>query len=340
MAGLGLYMLTLADVAKGKNKQIGKVAEVLLEQNDALADIPYMEMNEGTVHIEDIRSALPAVYYRKANQPIPSGKSTTEERSFTAAHFESKSVIDALVAARGGIDRIAYNRWNEAQGHLQAHSNELADLLIYGSPSTANRKSAGLFDIYSSLATTEPTSKQIIAGGGVGSDNTSIVKVHWGERSVFGVYPKGTTAGISREDMSPGNKKVQIQGTDENSNAGTYWGYEEDFTTDHGLVVKDYRQAARICNIDVSLLAAGTGADLTDLMISANYKINDLNNGQGVWYCNRTVEAALHKQALAQTKAGGGLTFDNYQGKKILHFLGDPIKRMDNLLNTEALVTT
>jgi len=339
MSALGSELLTLADVAKSKDKQIGKVAEVLVQHNSMLQDCPSMEMNEGTIHKEDIRSALPAVYYRKANQPIPASKSTIEERTFQATHFESKSQIDRAVAERGGMDRVAYNRWNQAQGHLQAHAQELASLMIYGSPSTANMKTAGFFDIYSTLAATEETSKQIIDGGGTGADNTSILKVHWGERSIFGIYPKGTKWGIRREDFSKGGKLVKIPGLDENGNAGDFWGYEEDFLTDHGLVVKDYRQAARIANIDVSDLLTASPADIIDLMISANYKIDDLNNGKGVWYVNRTIEAHLHKQALTKVGAGGGLSFENFEGKQILTFLGDPIRRMDAILNSEAQVT-
>lgn len=339
MAALGLELLTLADVAKSKGKVIGKVAEVLIRQNAMLNDIPYMEMNEKTSHIEEIRSELPAVYYRKANQAIPASKTTTEERTFTATHFESKSSIDSAVAERGGKDRIAYNRWNQAQGHLQAGANELADLMIYGSPATDNRKTAGLFDIYSTLDPTEPTHNQVIDGGGAGVDNCSIIKVHWGEQSVFGIYPAGTEAGLTRVDRSEGNREVQIQALDENGNMGHYYGYEEEFKTDHGLVVKDYRQACRIANIDVSELRAGTGADLIDLMIDGDYTIDDLNNGMGVWYVNRTVEAALHKQAIDAVSGGGGLTYENYQGRKMLHFLGSPIRRMDALLNSEAEVT-
>lgn len=339
MGALGLYLVTLADVAKSKDKQIGKVAEVLIQHNAMAADMPYMEMNEGTIHKEDIRSALPAVYYRKANQPTPAGKSTIEERTFTAAHFESKSQLDKAVAERGGKDRVAYNRWNQAQGHIQAQANELAELMIYGSPESSNLKTAGFFDIYSTLATTEETSKQIVDAGGTGSDNTSILLVLWGERSIFGIYPKGTNAGLTRTDHSKGGKLIQIPGLDENGNAGNFWGYEEEFMTDHGLVVKDYRQAARIANIDISNLVAGSGADLIDLMISANYKIDDLSNGMGVWYVNRTIEAALHKQALTKVGAGAGLTFENYQGQKVLTFLGFPIRRMDAILNSEAQVT-
>lgn len=340
MAAKGVSLLTLADVAKSANKQIGKVAEVLVQHNSMLNDIPYMEMNEGTIHKEDIRSALPEVYYRKANQPIPASKSTIEERSFQATHFESKSQIDRAVAERGGKDRVAYNRWNQAMGHLQAHANELASLMIYGSPVSSNMKTAGLFDIFSTLAATEETSNQIVDAGGTGSDNTSIVKIHWGERSIFGVYPKGTTSGLTRIDHSTGGKLVKIPGVDDNGNVGDFWGYEEEFLTDHGLVVKDYRQAVRIANIDISDLvaAAGSEADLIDLMISADYKIDDPSNGMGVWYVNRTIEAHLHKQSLTKVGAGAGLRFDNYQGQKVLMFLGSPVRRVDALLNSEARV--
>ena len=43
MAALGSELLTLADVAKSKNKQIGKVAEVLVQHNAMLNDIPFSE---------------------------------------------------------------------------------------------------------------------------------------------------------------------------------------------------------------------------------------------------------------------------------------------------------
>lgn len=339
MGALGTKLVTLADVAKSKNAQIGKVAEVLVQENPMLNDIPYMEMNEGTIHKEEIRSALPAVYYRKANQAIPASKTTTEERTFTAAHFESKSQIDAAVAKRGGLDRIAYNRWNQAMGHIQAHAIEHANLAIYGSPIDSNRKVAGFFDIYSTLSASEPTSKQIIDGGGVTTDNSSILLAFWGERAIFGIYPSGTQAGLKRTDRSAGNKEVQISALDSAGAAGAFWGFEEQFEIDHGLVVKDYRQAARIANIDQALLKSGSGAaDLIDLMISAHYKIHNPQNGTGVWYVNRTIEAFLHKQAVSKVSAGAGLTYDNYQGQKVLMFLGHPIRRADALLTSEDQV--
>lgn len=340
MSALSAEFLTMADVAKGKDKRIGDVAEVLVQENPMLMDIPYTVMNEGTIHKESIRSSLPSVYYRKANQAIPAGKSTIEERSFQAAHFESKSQIDAAVAKRGGMDRIAYNRWNQAQGHIQAMGLEHASLLVYGSPYDSHLKSPGLSDIYCTTNTGEETSKQVVSGGGSGSDLTSIWRIHWGERALFGIYPKDTTAGLKRTDRSAGGKEVQIQMLDVNGNAGSVWGFEEDFEIDHGLVVKDFRQAARGPNIDISDLVAGTGADLIDMMISMHYKIHNPQNGTGVWYVNRTLEGMLHKQSLTKVAAGAGLTYDNYQGKKILTFLGYPIRRADAVLNTEDAVNS
>ncbi len=340
MSALGDGIVTLADVAKGKNLAIGSVAEVLMQENAALMDIPYIQMNEGTIHKESIRSALPSVYYRKANQPIPASKSTIEERTFGAAHFESKSQMDKMVAQRGGPDRVAFNRWNQAQGHLQAMAQEHASLMVYGSPSTDPLKTNGLTDYYSTVdESVSEVARQVIDGGGTSSDNTSIYRIHWGPQSVFGIYPKDTVAGLRRTDHSAGGKLVQIYGTDVNSNAGTYYGYEEQFEIDHGLVNKDYRQAARICNIDPALLVSGVGAaDLIDLMISAHYVIHNPQNGKGVWYCNRTIEAHLHKQALTKVGAGAGLRYDNYQGSPVLMFLGYPVRRLDALLGSEDRV--
>jgi len=348
---IGQYLVTMADVAKSKDRAIGSVAEVLVQENPMLNDIPYMQMNEGTIHKELIRSGLPTVYYRKANQPIPPSKSNIEERTFTAAHFESKSQMDEMVAKRGGIDRIAFNRWNQAQGHIQANALEHANLMIYGSPTTggsggastpSNLKTAGLFDVYCTTNSAEETSLQVIDAGGTDSgDLMSILRVNWGDRALFGVYPSGTVAGLKRTDRSAGGKLVPIQGTDVNGNYGNFWGYEEQFEVDHGLVVKDYRQAARVANLDSVTMNSGVGApDIIDVMISAHYKIHNLQNGVGVWYCNRTIEAFLHKQALTKVGAGAGLTYDNFDGKKILMFLGFPVRRSDALLITESQVTS
>ncbi len=334
MAIKGVGYVTLADVAKKGDK----VAEVLTLKNPMLKDIPYTQMNEGTIHKESIRSFLPKPVYRKANQAIAAQKSGIEERTFSAAHFESRSQMDAKVAERGGKERVGINRWNQAQGHIQGMANEHANLAIYGSPAGEGNKDVGFMDIYYTVNTaTNETAKQVVDAGGTGSDNTSILMVNWGPQSIFGVYPAGTNAGLKRTDYSAGNKLVQLQGLDAAGNTGTFYGYDEIFELDHGLVVKDWRQAARIANIDVSNLVTNTTpADLIDQLITASYKLDDPMGA--IIYMNRTVHAILHKQARAEVSTGGGLTFMNYGGEQILSFNGMPIRIADSILNTEARI--
>lgn len=335
MAIKGVGLVTLADVAKKGDK----VAEVLTLKNPMLMDVPYMEMNEGVIHKESIRSYLPLPVYRKANQAVAAQKSGIEERTFSAAHFESRSQMDAKVAERGGNEKVSMNRWNQAQGHIQGMANEHQRLMIYGSPTGDGNKDVGFMDIYHTLNPAIETSKQIVDAGGVGADNTSILMVNFGSNSIFGVYPKGTQAGLKRTDYSANGKLVQIQGLDENGAPGTFYGYDEIFEIDHGLVVKDYRQAARVANIDVSDLKAGGigAADLIDLMIDASYKLDDAAGA--IIYMNRVTHAILHKQVKNDVGAGGGLTFMNYGGQTVLSFNGMPIRIVDALLNTEAQVT-
>ena len=333
MAIKGVGYVTLADVAKKGDK----VAEVLTLKNPMLKDIPYTQMNEGTIHKESIRSFLPRPVYRKANQAIAAQKSGIEERTFSAAHFESRSQMDAKVAERGGKERVGINRWNQAQGHIQGMANEHANLAIYGSPAGEGNKDVGFMDIYYTVNSAVETSKQVVDAGGTGSDNTSILMVNWGPQSIFGVYPAGTQAGLKRTDYSAGGKLVQLQGLDAAGNTGTFYGYDEIFELDHGLFVKDWRQASRIANIDVSNLIANTSAaDLIDLLITASYKLDDPMGA--IIYLNRTVHAILHKQARAEVSTGGGLTFMNYGGEQVLSFNGMPIRIADSILNSEARV--
>lgn len=332
MAIKGAGYVTMLDVAKKGNR----VAEVLALKNSVLKDIPYTQMNEGTIHKESIRSYLPSPVYRRANQGLAAAKTGIEERTFSASHFESRSSIDQAVAERGGMDRVKINRWNQAQGHIQGMAIEHARNLFYGSPSGEGIKEPGLSDIYYTVSTSVNTSKNVIDFTGSGSDNTSVWLVNWGPDSIFGIYPAGTQAGLSRTDYSAGGKLVQIPMNDASGNASNYYGYDEIFKIDHGLCVKDWRQAARICNIDVSDFSGASPADLLAAMITAMYKLDDVSGA--VFYCNRLVHAVMHKLALAQVKAGGGLTFMNYGGEQVLSFNGIPVRICDSIAINETRV--
>ena len=105
--------------------------------------------------------------------------------------------------------------------------------------------------------------------------------------------------------------------------------------------MKDWRYAVRICNIDVSDLVANAGAQalLLNFMAKAVHRIPSLSLCRPAFYANRTVLEFLDIQEKAAVSAGGGLTYDTVDGRKVLSFRGIPIRTCDQLLETEATVS-
>jgi len=182
--------------------------------------------------------------------------------------------------------------------------------------------------------TTGDYASQIINASGSGSDNTSVWIITWGPKTCTMIYPKGSKAGLTNEDM--GQQLV----TD--SNGLLYTAYVTKFQWKLGLCLMDYRYVIRICNIDVSDLTsdAASGADLLDKMIDAYYSRPTVelgNMAKTFIYCNKTVAKFLHKQA--QNKSNVNLSIDNPAGNPIVRFLDAPVHVCDNITSTEDTVS-
>jgi hypothetical protein len=119
------------------------------------------------------------------------------------------------------------------------------------------------------------------------------------------------------------------------SNGNLYEGYRDHFKWDVGLSVRDWRGISRLANIDTSAIGA-TDTDLIDNMIDCFYRIEE-RPGRKVIYCNRTMRTWLHKIAIRQ--ASSQITLETFGGKTIPAFLGVPIKQVDKITNTEAILT-
>ena len=129
-------------------------------------------------------------------------------------------------------------------------------------------------------------------------------------------------------------------------------GHQERWQWKAGLALWDWRWCVRACNIDVSNLTTESGAaDLIKTMIKMMYRVpsictppsttgNPMTSlaipGRQSFYCNRTVREMLHIQLL--NKTSNQLTFETFDGKKVMTFLGIPIRNSDQLLSTEARV--
>jgi hypothetical protein len=332
MATLGATFVDLIDVYKlqdGRGNFVD-VIEMLMEMNPILDDAIAVECNKGTTHLHTVRSGLPSVTWGKLYKGIPNGKGKTSQVEDTTGFVEGLSTIDKrlldLSTNEGAV------RLSEAQSYLEAMSQEVATKLFYGSTADDPEEFMGLAPRFND--TTAANGNQIINAGGTGSDNTSIWFVTWGDNQCNLLYPKGTQAGVQREDM--GQQRI----VDDNGDA--YYAMEEKFTWHIGLAVKDWRYVARIANIDVSLMAGGSVA-LYDFMRKAYYKLQNrrVAGGNIAIYCNRDVLEAL--DALA-TNAGASDTFVRLkvvelEGKEVTTYRGIPIRETDAIINTEAKVT-
>lgn len=331
MAVIGNTFVDLIDIYKQQDGmgQYVSVIELLMEMNPILDDAIAVECNKGTSHLHTVRTGLPPVTWGRLYKGIPQGKSTTAQVEDTTGFVEALSTIDkrllALSTNEGAV------RLSEAMSYLESMNQEVAAKMFYGNTATDPEEFMGLAPRFNDLGASN--GNQIIDAGGTGVDNTSIWFVTWGERQCHLLYPKGTQAGVQREDM--GEQRI----IDADGNA--YYAMEEKFCWNIGLAVKDWRYVSRIANIDVSDMKGGSVA-LYDFMRSAYYQLQNrrVAGGKLCIYCNRDVLESL--DALA-TNAGASDSFirlktTEIEGQEVLTYRGIPIKEVDAILNTEARV--
>jgi len=336
MATLSTTNLTLADWAKrtDPNGSVPVVAELLSQSNEILQDAVFKEGNLPTGERVVIRTGLPTVYWRALNQGIPSSKSTTAQVDEACGMLEARSEVDKDLAMLNG--NTAQFRLSEDTAFLEAMNQTQATTMFYGNPATEPKSFLGLAGRYSSLSGGNATN--VITAGGSGSDNTSVFLVCWGDNTVYCPFPKGSKAGLIHEDLG----EQTVFNSDSRMQA-----YATRYQWKNGLVVKDWRYVVRIPNIDVSDLIAQSGTqastaatNIIKLMARAIYRIPNMSMGRCTFYMNRTVHSGMALAALdkssAVLKINEGLTQFG-QPHSWLTFLGVALRKVDSLLNTEAV---
>lgn len=334
MATIGNTNLTLMDHARrlDPDGKIARIAEMLNLVNEILDDLVFVEGNTTTGHKTTIRTGLPSVAWRQINKGVQPSKSQTRQQLFTAGIIEGLGRIDEELV-NIAVDKAAF-RLSENAPFIEAISQLMATTLFYGDVAVNPDRFTGLSPYYS--ATNADSGANVILGGGAGSDNTSIWLVVWGENTIHAFYPRGSKAGIEHND-----KGLQLV-SDNETPAGQYYAYIDQYKTRLGLAVRDWRYAVRICNLDIlDLATAGdmsdTSANLIKFMLQALNKVPSLRLGRAVWYCNKEVKTALDIKAY--NKSNVQLTIEKIEGgAPITRFMGIPIRRCDAILNTETLV--
>jgi hypothetical protein len=350
MAVLSTTNLTLLDHAKRLDPEgrIATIAELLSTSNEILQDCVWRESNLPTGHREVIRTGLPDVYWRSLNQGIPSSKSTTAQVDEACAILEARSEVDKDLAMLNG--NTAAFRLSEDSAFLEAMNQRMATTLFYGNPATDPKEFLGLANRYNSTSAGNGQNV-LLAGGSASNVQSSIYLVCWGDQTVFCPFPKGSKAGLIHEDL--GEQTVYTPST-----ANTAYASAADrmqalvtrYQWKCGLMVKDWRYAARIANIEITQLSGFTGTqELTDygtniihMMARAVYRLPSQSMGRCAFYMNRTVHSALSRMAMEKSlgvlNIEQGLTqFGTAQS--YLTFLGIPIRRCDAITNTEGVIS-
>jgi hypothetical protein len=335
MAVIGNSYVNIADAMK--NEALGPVVNMLNRFNPINDDAITVEANKGASHMTTMQTGLPAVTWGKLYQGIPQSKSTRQQVTDTTGFVEGLSTIDKrllMLSKDPGMTRLI-----EAQGFMEAFAQETATGTIYHDTVGTPEKFKGLFARYNTLAGAG-AGNNVIDGGGVTSNNTSIAIVTWGDNYTHLIHPEGSMVGLERADK--GEQRVL------DASGNPFYVMEEEFRQHIGLVVRDWRYNVRIANIDVAAMQAGT-VDLYKLLRQAYHKIKKISRanpnpdaGLGgvrqVIYCNATVIEALDALGTNSQNAALRLVPAELEGKEIVMWRGLPIRQLDALVNTETRV--
>jgi hypothetical protein len=343
MATLGQSYLNLIDMLRTQNDPNAEVVEVLNRLSPIARNTFTLEANQGTSHLHSIRTGLPTVTWGRLYQGIPQSKTGRTAVTDTTGFVEGLSSVDERLLEIS--KNPAALRMQEGEGFMEAMVQEAETGIFYHDVLTTPEKFKGLAARYNST-TGSAISRQVVSAGGVGSDNTSVWFVTWSEKATHLIHPQGTSGGITRQDM--GRQRV----LDASNNP--YYVKEELFRWHLGVAVRDWRYNARIANIDVSDLIAGT-VDIYKFMRSAVYRLQGIYStamrggggtinanasmeGRTVIYMNRTVLEALDAAGTNSSNGALQLRPGELEGRPVQTYRGIPIEVTDAILNTEGVV--
>jgi hypothetical protein len=345
--GNWLTLLDLTSRMDGAQKQ-AHIAELLSQCITLVRDMPFIEGSEIFGHQFVFRNSIPAGSWRYLNQGTPYSKSTTGKSTIGMGQLTGYSQIDKLLAVGSG--NVAEFRRNEDVAFIEGMGQTIEQTAWYGNTATNPAEFMGFATFYNTVTVGNAQNAQnVIDGGGTGSDNASMYLVNWGERTVTGVYPRGSRAGLNSDDLADTRPAYDSAGN-------PYEAWTTYFEHNMGLCPMDWRQVVRICNIDVTN-AGLAGPDALDLFVAMSQMVmqtpaqgkmasgitetdapsDPVPGTRPAIYCNRTVrfwmdvQGMRDRNVLNTQKDAAGMVQDDFRGI--------PVRISDQLLNSEARVT-
>src|SRR5262245_16995864 len=187
--------LTMVDVAQRTDPDggIAVLVEQMAKMTPELEDAVWKEGNLPNGHKVSLRTALPTLTWRMANEGVPGSKSLADQVEERCGQLAGHCVVDEDTANLGG-NAVAV-RASEDAAFVAAMGNEVATGIFYHSRSTAPAKFDGLAMRLAS--TTGQYGGQVVDSqiSASGDDQASAYWICWGDHGVYMVYPKGSVAG-------------------------------------------------------------------------------------------------------------------------------------------------
>lgn len=331
--GIVATLAELEDFYKGQ--KAGDIIELMNQTNDILTDVPFMESNQTDGHLTRIRTGLPEVYWRRLYQGTPPSKSQWSQVKEGCGILEAIMELDVEEIALYG-DKAKAFRLSEGKAFAESMRQKVAATMFYGDSNKNPDEFNGLAMRYPSKA-----SPNVIDAGGTGNACTSMYLICWGANTAHGLYPKGSTGGLSNEDLG----KYMAQ----DANGRKFRVVGDQYNWRCGLTVRDWRAVARIANIPVAALTKRKGedgfVDLHRLTIMAKNQMPENMRNQAIWYCNADVLTALELQATdagnvtltyrTEDSGKGGPLFKSTQ---ITSLHARPIRQCDVLSSAEKAI--
>lgn len=342
--------LSLLDWSRrvGPDGSIDDIAELLSQCNEVFKDMLWRESNLPTGHKCTVRTGLPSGTWRSLYGGIAPTKSTTAQITDGVGSLEGLSQIDVDLAQLDGD--VGGTRMSEDNAFLEGMSQQMATTIFYGNSATSPTQFTGFAPRFNTVTTsTAANARNVLNAGGTASANASIWLIGWGDETCFGIFPKGSKAGLVFEDRGDINFAYD-------ANNNPFRVYTSWFQWKAGLVVKDWRYVTRIANIDTTTvgLQGVTPPDLFALMSKSVVRLPTMSKrvsgitetdapdepAPGIapaFYCNRSIREYLDIQAIRDKNVL--LTPKEYAGEPVVEFRGVPIRVVDALTNTEATLT-
>lgn len=301
-------MPSLLDVIKLNNSDA--VVGLIDEASRAVPQVRLGEARtiKGLNYKTLVRTAVPAVGFRNANQGTPLVQSAFEQRLVECFLMNPPFEADKAVADVFEDGWEAYLAL-EASGVMEGSMQGLGRAFFYGTHATLGLANAfpGLLHAY------DNTNMIVDAVGAAGNTNSSVWAVRWGAQHVQWVLGQGGSA-----NMSP---VTEVRVLDGNNNP--YMCYHQELYLRPGLQVGSTFSVARIRNLNVA-----QNTTLTDAMLAQLLALFPTGVRPDAFYMSRRSLFQLQASRTATNATGAPAPIPT-------EAFGIPIEVTDSIANTE-----